>query len=334
MRPRDYVEEVLRYGVVERPPVAPLIGFHSAYIYGVDPKRAASDGEVMADLQMRIAEHYGVDAIFMYMDLTLEPEAYGCKIKWDFIPSVIEPLYLSSLDDLSNLDEDIHNKGRVPEFLKAVKVLHDKASDRYLICAYVTGPLTLASNVLGIEFMLKNLVRNPEFALGAIDKFKKVTLNLVKAFYDVGADCIMVLEPNGALISPRMFKNYLLKPIEEIIQEIKSKGMWAILHICGNAVKVLDLMVKSNAHALSIDKYINVGESLKKYPKTIFMGNIGTGELYTSTPEVIRDMVLKLLNETDGERLIVSTGCEVPPYTPEENLRVMVKVTKSFKLRK
>ncbi|MEO0278958.1 MAG: uroporphyrinogen decarboxylase family protein, partial [candidate division WOR-3 bacterium] len=101
------------------------------------------------------------------------------------------------------------------------------------------------------------------------------------------------------------------------------------LHICGDARKVFSEMTVTNANALSIDKYIRISEALKIAGNKALMGNIGTSEILLSKPEEIRKYTLNMLRESEG-KIIVSTGCEVPPATPQENLREMIKAVRDF----
>ena len=328
--PREYLETVLQGNTPSRVPVLPLLGFSSAWIYKVDFQKASSDGELMAKLQVRLAEALDLDGLFTFMDLTVEPEALGAKILWRDIPAVEKPLPISEVDTIKDKLNDYPYMGRLPEFIKAVKRMKELAGDKRFVCGYVGGGLSLGAELFGVEETLRNVRRNPSLVKKIIDESNKFSLKLGKVLAEEGADCVMILEPVGALISIKSFKELLLDSLKELVATIKKSGAHAFLHICGNANHVIELMEESGAEALSIDKFVKISNAKQRTSKPAIMGNIGTAETYTYKPEKLAALVEETIKDAGPERFILSTGCEVPPYTPYENLETLVKTAKKI----
>jgi MtaA/CmuA family methyltransferase len=328
-KPRDRVLGILENKPVEEVPVFPLIGFHSAVLFGVELERSVKDPGLMAEIQVRAAEYYNVDGVTPIMDLSLEPEALGTEVKYfKGVPSVSKHLPLEELSKLLD-KKDYLSAGRIPVFLEAVKRISSGAKDR-LVCAYVEGPLTLLTQVFSVERVFVLARKDPLAFENALNFTTRLQLELVDAYTERGAECVIVLEPVGALVPPSLFERYLISSLNTLISRAKSRGTKAILHICGDARKVFREMLKTSADALSVDKYINLAEALKVAEGKALMGNISTTDLLLKTPGDISSQVLEVLMATGG-RVILSTGCEISPNTPPPNIKALVETARRFK---
>jgi len=324
---KECIVDTLKGGYCGGVSVAPLIGFHSAWLFNVSFREAVSSGELMAELQVRAAKLYGVHAVFTYMDLTFEPEALGAGVIWRDVPAIGEPAPLERALEIVDIGDEYLSRGRIPVFLRAVKSLSERATD-LLTCAYVSGPLTLTAETFGVKRVIKLVRANPSLLKELIERTNRLTKLLASELVASGAECIMVLEPVGALISPRSFRQLLLPSLKDLINSVKSRGALSILHICGNANHLVELMAECGPHALSIDKFVDVADALRRAPNVAIMGNVGTGEVYALSPNEVYELGCGAVAKSKGRRFVLSTGCEVPPYTPPENIKALVKAAK------
>ncbi|MGD0009945.1 MAG: uroporphyrinogen decarboxylase family protein [Terriglobia bacterium] len=67
-------------------------------------------------------------------------------------------------------------------------------------------------------------------------------------------------------------------------------------------------------------------------PERVILGNVATVEdMLEGTPERVYE-ACRSCHEISGPFHIVGTGCEVPPATPAENLRAMVRYATEHQL--
>ena len=206
--------KAFRKSSIDRIPVAPLIGVYSSRFFKVHPLKAFMNGKVMADLQYRISKYFGIDIVTTWMDLTYEAEALGARVEWGDMPRITNYLTLTSISEIDSLPEDITSRGRFPVYLEALKVLKGKASEEFLICSYLSGPLTLAINLLGARKVFKSLMLDSDFTKKLLEKLTSIQLNSVKALVNSGAECIIVLEPAATLINRKMFEEFILDKLQ------------------------------------------------------------------------------------------------------------------------
>jgi len=96
-------------------------------------------------------------------------------------------------------------------------------------------------------------------------------------------------------------------------------------------------MAESGVAALSLDSIefrVDLAQAAEKVPKDVaVIGNISpTRVLKDGSVETVRDAVTILLKRMKPyKNFILSTGCDVPPQTPIENLTVFMQTAREFK---
>jgi uroporphyrinogen decarboxylase len=87
-------------------------------------------------------------------------------------------------------------------------------------------------------------------------------------------------------------------------------------------------MIASGAKALHFGNAIDMKAVLEKCPSDIIvLGNLDpVGVFKQGTQESIRSSVADLLAKTkDYPNFVISSGCDLPPFVPEENIRVFLE---------
>jgi len=323
MKPREKVVLAIEGGELEAPPALPLIGAHSAILANRDPREAFHDGRLMAELQVRAAEFYQPDGVFHYMDLTLEAEALGAEIefKGDF-PAI----YKHHNPEEVEFDE---GRGRIGEFIRAVRILHEELGDRLFIGAYVTGPLTMAMELLGSREVMRWLVGKGGMAGELLPKLSKFASEYARTLIAAGADGVMILEPCCALASPRAFRR-VIPLINEVCRVITSKGAHPFLHVCGDTTHLLSLFPRVSASVYQVDSMVSLRKAREALGGRCLMGNVDTSLLLTGDEESITSAVRKCVEEAGARYYILSAGCEIPPQTPPDNLKALIGVVRSL----
>ena len=304
---------------IERVPVLPLIGAHSAILYNVSPQRAFCNGELMARLQTKIVDYYKPDGVFHYMDLTLEAEALGAKITFKGEVPVITS-HVNEINDYEFNEE----KGRIKEFIKAIKIMKTYLKDRVFVGAYITGPLTLLFQLFGTGKVMKSLIKMEKHIIEQLDKLTSYLIEYSKVLIEVGADGVMILEPYCSILSPKLF-NKVIYYLNKICENISRKNAIAFLHICGNTSHLVTSFCKVRAHVFHIDAQVKLDYARRILQGKCIMGNISTTLFLTANKEKIIEECRRCLEKGGKSYFILSAGCEIPPHTPPENIKAMIK---------
>lgn len=328
----DLVLESLKLGYPGKIPVVPLVGIHSAKSAKISISDALHDGEKMAKAELFALNRYGYDGIFPFMDLAVEAEAMGCEIyeHEGEIPAVAKSI-VKEPKDIEKLEvPDPQRDGRLPVFLKAVEEMSGKVGGGVAVCAYITGPFTLSSHLMGVKQTFINCIRSPETLNELLKVTTSVSIRYGKDLADVGARVVMILEPVVALISPAHFRQFVTPYNSKIADNIRKNKALSILHICGNTSALLEEMAKTGVNGINIDALVDIGFAEEKVGnKVCIMGNVAPVQvMFNGSPEDVKKASEKCIGKAGEWGFILSSGCEIPKDTPPENVEAMVKVVR------
>ena len=114
---------------------------------------------------------------------------------------------------------------------------------------------------------------------------------------------------------------------------VTQAGAFPSLHICGKTTPILELMAGTGTKMLELDHLVDLAEAKQRVGnQVILMGNLNPTELLLTGSPADVEAAAKLCIETMGRdgRYILSSGCEVPPQAPLENIRAMVTAAEKY----
>lgn len=108
-----------------------------------------------------------------------------------------------------------------------------------------------------------------------------------------------------------------------------------IYHNCGdNVPKMMDSILSTGAAAYHFGNAVDLERDIiAQVPSdTVVMGNIDpAGVLRLGTPESVRITTLSLLKKcAKYPNFVLSSGCDIPPMTPWENIDAFFAALKDF----
>ena len=112
-------------------------------------------------------------------------------------------------------------------------------------------------------------------------------------------------------------------PLErKLFVAIHEAGAAVKLHICGNISNIVQDMAKSGTDIIDVDWMVPLGKAREDAgPDVTLCGNFNpAGVLLKGSPEEVAQEARGCLQAVP-DKFILMPGCEVPPGTPEPNLR-------------
>lgn len=293
--------------------------------------------KVIAECFIRAVEKYQYDAILVDVDtVTL---AGACGVEVDFPENEPARSHTGCLDSLAELDRlkpvDVKSYKYADIWCEAVSLLKDHFKNEIFIRGNCDqAPFSLATMVRGVENMMMDLCLEDEkrvFAL--LDYCYEATSQFIGMMKEAGADMVSNGDsPAGpSMLSPDMYERFALPYERKISEYAHSLNLPYTLHICGDTDIILDKMVTSGADCLELDYKTDIrkAEALMR-GKMVFAGNIDpSGVIALGTPELVREKTDELLDIfKDNPRLILNSGCAIPPITPSENIYALVSTAR------
>lgn len=192
------------------------------------------------------------------------------------------------------------------------------------------GPLTVVSDILGAENLLREIVKQKEFVKNFVEYTTDYLVELAKKEVKAGADFFWIAEPMASLLSPERFWEFSGLYLKRIYEAAEVPGF---LHVCGKTLKHTKYMENTTAQVLSIDSCTDIAVCIRMVKdSTVIMGNVSPSTLRFGTKEEVEKEVNHILTQCRGfTNFILSTGCSVMEETPEENVRVMFEMVRNRK---
>ena len=308
----------------DRVPVVPILAYPALIPLNQTSSISLQEPEKHAKVVEYIAKEYETDALLPLLDLTVEAEVLGVEAGYreNDAPQINNTIDIGKIQEKKSV-------GRIPIMAKTVKAIK-KISGNLPVGFYVTGPFTIAGQVIGITNLLKFILTNPTALPPLLDTMVETSIEYAKRLEDAGIDFVVIAEPSSSLISVNQFKEFSKPYLRRLT---KAVDVEMVLHICGRSRHLLTEMIETGAAGISIDQNIPMQDAVSIAPKNILVfGNYPPVNLMMEDPATIKTNVLNMLSPVkDKKNVVSSTGCDIPSKTPSENIKAFVETSKSIR---
>jgi uroporphyrinogen decarboxylase len=324
------VMAAVRFEETDQVPVIAQVFGHAATLAGVPVDEYVQDGPTIARCQLAALEHYGYDAVFSVMDASVETEAAGSVLRYrpNQYPVVERYAFSREGEWTAAGVPDPRSDGRMPSMLEALGIMREELKNDVLVVGCVLGPLTLASQLIGLEAALYLALDDPSLFEHLLDFSTELAIRFGRAQIEAGAHLPMVFDPSAspAVVPPQFFREFELPRLRLLFQALAEAGSVANwLHIAGPARGILPFYPTAGAHIANIDYYLSGPEMSDLLPGTCISGNLKSLTFVEGSPADIAAESQKLLGVfRDRGGFILSSGCEIPPEARADNVAALV----------
>ncbi len=341
MTHRETVLKAFEGGKQERVPVTLFGGgMWSIKSWGSSFKELATDAERMTQMLVDMSEKLQCDIVYAGSGYNnFHASALGGRIKFRKIgaPDLEEPL-VSSEEDLAKLNiGDIDKDETIQTVKEALRRTKAKIGDRYVVTMTAWGPFTLGARLVGEEDMMKATFKKPAFVERVIDFATDLLIHLYSDIVEDGTiEVISLADPtaSGDLISKRQFKQFAVPALKKFTDWARSKGVYTLLHICGNTTDRLELFPETGASCISLDHKTDIVKAKEiLHGKMCFAGNVDpVAVMLQGSVEDVEKTCKEIIEAagTDGG-FVLMPGCDIPPDVPYENIQKFIQVAHEYK---
>jgi uroporphyrinogen decarboxylase len=311
--------------------VSPSVYEHAARFIGRTPWEVSRDGDLIYQAHAAAYEYYRHAPIMPGIDIyNLEPEAYGAVIDQPSghnIPAIARhPLgEVEELLDLPPLDPA--TAGRIPVLIEAAARLATRFPEAD-IRVPVSGPFSIASNLVGFDTLLMEVATDPELVARVMIHLGEGQVRFARAIREAGLD-VAFFESAACppMLSPQLFREVELPALSDLMKRIGDVvGHPVPCIIGGNTAPIVEAMLETGSGYLIAPFETNQELFLQKVADRLDVRiriNIDLRVLVTGTREQIiaeADRVLALA----ATRPNVCLGTGALPYeTDPENVRFL-----------
>lgn len=340
MNSLERIQTVLEGRLPDRLPVLPQSFMFAAQMSGYSIGQINRNPRIMAQCHINSREEFGYDGCIVDVDDATLAEACGAEVIYreDNVAVVKDshPI-LKDLRDIDSLElPEPQKSGRMCEWLEVTERLKEKmGKDGFILGRADQGPFNLLCLLRGAQqFMEDLIVEDESVIMHALDWTTEAHIRFAKAQIEAGAHMTSMgdayASPN--LISPAAYRKFAFPWEKRVVEKVQTKKEPYSIHICGDTTKIIQDMGDTGAKVLEIDWKLDIGEARRCLPQdTVLMGNINPSDpMYLGTVQQVKQQVKKIIEDTRGQGLIVSSGCALGANTNPENVRAMVEAVRVY----
>ena len=313
----------------------PILSFPSVSLLGVGVRELISDSTLQARGMQAVAEKTPAAASVSFMDLSVEAECFGATVTVtdDEVPT-IKGRIINDADEAEALVVPEVGSGRTQIYLDAIKKAKESITDRPVFAGMI-GPFSLAARLFDVSEIMMDCYDDPDMVHAVLQKCTQFLTAYAKAYREAGANGIVMAEPVAGLLSPSLEEEFSAPYVKQIVDAVQNDDFIVIYHNCGDSVpKMLPSILSTGAAAYHFGNVVDLEKDiLGKVPANIVvMGNIDpVGVLRMGTPEAVREATTALLEKCNTyPNFVLSSGCDMPPKTPWENINAFFAAAEEF----
>ena len=316
----------------------PVLSFPAIQLMGITVRKLISSSDAQAKGMKMVADRVPTGASVSLMDLSVEAECFGPQIRFsdDEVPTVVGSV-VSSLEEVEALSVPAVGAGRTGIYIEAIQEAVDLIQDRPVF-AGVIGPFSLAGRLMDVTEAMIYCYEEPEMVAALLDKVTDFLIAYCKAYKEVGANGVVMAEPLAGLLSPALAEEFSAPYVKRVVDAVQDDNFSVVYHNCGNAaIQMIDSILGTGAAMYHFGNAISMKEMLQHIPAgTIAMGNVDpAGQLRNGTPESVRAETLRIMGECcDHPNFVISSGCDIPPMSPWENIDAFFQAVDEFYQKK
>jgi uroporphyrinogen decarboxylase len=295
--------------------------------------------DLAAEVTLQPVRRYGFDAAILFSDILLLPWAMGHGLEY----REGEGPVLAQLRDATCLEA--LDPGRIPEaiapILETVRLVRaglraEGFTDRALI-GFAGAPFTVACYMVegggSKDFAATRTMayREPELFERLIRLLTDATVTYLAAQIEAGAEAVMLFDSWAGLLSPRLFREHVIRPTEIIVARLRARfpTVPAIGFPRLAGLMVGDYARATQVNAVGLDTSMDPALAALCIPQNVALqGNLDPLAL-VGGGEVLRRGVLEILRALRGRPFIFNLGHGIVPQTPPEHVARLVELVRA-----
>jgi uroporphyrinogen decarboxylase len=260
----------------------------------------------------------------------------GCPIKDDSADSpALEGTVIRSLDEIGRLSiEKVLQNPTMQAIIRSHHLVADAIGKKTMIVPTQWAPFTLTARILGMEPLLIATVQEPEKLNRLIQFATELTWAILERILehpDIPGANFSDPVASGDVVSPATFRTFSAPAIRHLVDRVRAKKKYAMVHVCGDTTRVLNDIIEIRPHAFSLENKVDLKIAREILGgKVCVAGNVSpTGAFLSGTPEQVRAEAQACLNAWgDGAGYILTVGCDFSKSVPLENMKALMSFRK------
>ena len=305
--------------------------------------------KLAAEVSIQPYEILGVDAIIMFSDILVIPEAMGAELTFDNGgPKFTNPIRtVGQINELKDL-----NKTEIASscdfVFETLDLIQKQVDNKVPVLGFAGAPWTLASYMIegggskNFENIKSMMYQNPVLMHTLLSRITSAVIEYLSLKIEHGAALVQIFDTWASALDRDDYTKFALPYQQQIISELHKRHPETKITLYVNGVSnIFDLMVASGADLLSIDWRMDLAEAFRQLKqlsgsRTISLqGNLdpcfllGSPELIVSKTTAMLDAAKAGIDSQHG--YIANLGHGIIPQVPVVNAKLFIDTVQNFK---
>ena len=292
------------------------------------------NAELACEVTLQPLERFNLDAAILFSDILTVPDAMGLGL---YFTEGEGPKFQKALRDEGDILKlpIVDPADSLQYVLNAVATIKKALNNRVPLIGFSGSPWTLACYMVeggsskDFRFVKTMLYARPDLLNHILQKTAESVALYLQAQIAAGADCVMIFDTWGGVLTRDAFENFSLKWTRHILQKLP-RDVPSIIFTKGGG-QWLSQMAETGASALGVDWATDIADAFKIVEgKVALQGNLDPAIL-SATPQAIETEATRILNAVPkNARHIFNCGHGILPHTPPENVAALVDCVHRF----
>jgi uroporphyrinogen-III decarboxylase len=323
---KELFDELINGVLPSRVLFRPILMHFAARFGGITYGKFASDYKALVDCNIRAMEHFDTDMVGLISDPYRETSAFGAKVTFpdEAVPRC-EDIIVKTYDDVRELkNPDVYKNERTLDRIRGAGLFYRELEGKVPVIGWIEGPLAEACDLAGISEMMMHIMENTGFSDLLMDKCMITAKEFALAQINAGCDIIGIGDAICSQIDPATYDVHIRDRHRDLIGFIREKGARVKLHICGNITHLLPSLAGMDIDILDLDFPVDMALARQTLgPGPVLCGNINPVLVQDLSQEEVGRQVREMTGKMNGQKYILSAGCEITVNTPVQNLLAM-----------
>lgn len=285
--------------------------------------------ELACAVTLQPLSRFHLDAAILFSDILTIPDAMGLGLHFKEGEGPFFEFPIRSAQAIQTLgipDPELS----LSYVLDAIRMIQQELANTLPLIGFCGSPWTLATYMVegraNKSFpAIQQLMRDDPLLLHQLlDKLSASVALLLNAQIAAGVNVVMLFDTWGGLLDTENYKEFSLRHIRTIIQQINPKV--PIILFTKNGGQWLELMTDIGCDVIGVDHQTSLTDARKRLNNKIAIQGNMNPELLLQSPEKIQAEVARILAEYGhGSGHIFNLGHGITPDVPPENVAVLVK---------
>ena len=186
----------------------------------------------------------------------------------------------------------------------------------------IFSPLAQAKNLVGNDRLISHLRLYPEAVMKGLATIAETTRRYVEACLETGIDGVFyaIQHAQASLLTLEEYQTFGLPQDDRVLEP--TQALWCnLLHLHGHHVyfSLLDSLKFQIVNWHDRETYPSLAEAQNIFPGVV-CGGMRQDTLVYEDPSQVRNEAADAIQQTDGNRFMLGTGCVVPVIASHGNI--------------